>query len=130
GRAPGIDDPRLDPLGKLQEMAIARRQVAAGLRDADDRAGALRLLARQAVVEMALEVERGLVGMGAVWEPELAEGPRAFGVGRPAPVAMRYPASGSSGWDGRDVCLYPAPATALSKRGRCRCQGSPRSASA
>jgi hypothetical protein len=40
-------------------VAIARRQVVAGLRDADNRLAGLQFLARQAIIEVALQIERG-----------------------------------------------------------------------
>ena len=59
----------LDALGQHQVMAIAGREIAAGLRDADDRPVALQLLERQAVVQVLLEVQRRQVRIRRVVEP-------------------------------------------------------------
>ena len=53
-------------------MPITGRQVVAGLRDADDRAPGLQLFAGQAVVEVALKVERRHARVVRIVEPELA----------------------------------------------------------
>ena len=56
-------------LGEHEMMTIAGRQIAAGLRDADDRLAGLQLLERQAEVHIALEIERRHVGVGGIVEP-------------------------------------------------------------
>src|SRR5262249_9808564 len=61
-----------DAKGQLQVVAIARDEIAPALRDADDRLFRLQLLARQAVVQVALEIERGHVRIGRVVKPRLA----------------------------------------------------------
>ncbi|MDR6355275.1 hypothetical protein Q3H58_001946 [Pseudomonas psychrotolerans] len=80
GYATGVADAGLDPLSQLQVMTIAGGEVAAGLGDADDRTTGLEFVAGQAVVHVALDVERGHVGVGRVVEPLLAA-QRAFGGG-------------------------------------------------
>ena len=52
-------------------MAVAGRQVGAGLGDADDRLAGLQLLAGEAEIQVALEIERGHVGIVGIVEPEL-----------------------------------------------------------
>ncbi len=69
--AAGLADAVADPLGELEMVAVAGREVGAGLGDADDRLARLELLAADAVVQVALEVERGHVGVGRVVEPGL-----------------------------------------------------------
>src|SRR5258707_12749557 len=50
-------------------MAIARRKIVAGLRNADDRLAGLQLMPGQAVIEVALEVECGHSRVVGVVEP-------------------------------------------------------------
>ncbi len=71
----GIADAVLDPRRQFQVMAIAGHEIASGLGDANDRASRLQLLAGQTVVQVALHVERGHVGIMRVVEPELAAVP-------------------------------------------------------
>src|SRR3546814_15604514 len=52
--------------------AVAGREIAAGLRDADDRLARGELLLGQAVVQIALEIERRHAGIVLVVEPALA----------------------------------------------------------
>src|SRR3546814_5168965 len=52
--------------------AVAGREVAAGLRDADDRPAGGQLLLGEAVVQVALQVERRHAGIVPVVEPALA----------------------------------------------------------
>ncbi len=73
-----VADTGLDPLGQLQVMTIAGREIAAGLGDADDRPARLEFVTGQAVVHVALDIERGHVGVGRIIEPLLAA-QRAFG---------------------------------------------------
>ena len=56
-------------LGEHEMMTIAGREIAAGLRDADDRLARLQLRERQAEVHVALQVQRGHVGVGGIVEP-------------------------------------------------------------
>ena len=56
-------------------MAVAGRQVAAGLGDADDRPAAAQLGQRQAEVHVALEVERGHRRIARSVEPFAAAQP-------------------------------------------------------
>ena len=73
GDAAGVADAVAHALGELEVVAVAGREVGAGLGDADDRLAGLEFLAADAVVHVALEVERGHVGVAWVVEP----GPRA-----------------------------------------------------
>ena len=59
-------------------MAVARREVGAGLRDADDRLAGRQLLEREAVIEVALEIERGHAGIFRIVEPQLRAQLAAF----------------------------------------------------
>ena len=56
-------------LGQHEMMTIARRQIAAGLRDADDRFARLQLFERQTEIHVALEIQRSHVGVRRVVEP-------------------------------------------------------------
>jgi hypothetical protein len=67
GRA-GVDG----TLGKLEVMPVARDEVAAGLRDADDRPTGLELRGREAEVQVSLQVERHHLGIARVVEPQAA----------------------------------------------------------
>ena len=69
GDAAGGADALADPLGQFEVMAIAGRKVVAGLGDADDRLAGLQLLPGQAVIEVALEIERGHARIMRVVEP-------------------------------------------------------------
>jgi len=50
-------------------VAVAGTEIASGLGDADDRLARLQLFQRQAEIHVALEIERGHVGIGGVVEP-------------------------------------------------------------
>ena len=54
---------------ELQVVPVAGRDVGAGLRDPDDRPARLELVARQAVVHRALDVDRRHVDIRGVVEP-------------------------------------------------------------
>ena len=69
--AAGGRDAVAHALGEVEVMAIAGRKVGAGLGDADDRLARLQLLARQPVVQVALEIERGHPGILGIVEPLL-----------------------------------------------------------
>ena len=58
-------------LGELDVVAVAGRQVRAGLGDADQRLAGLQLGARQAEVEVALQIERGHLRIVGIVEPLL-----------------------------------------------------------
>jgi hypothetical protein len=62
-------------LGKLEVVPVARRQIAAALGDADDRPARLQLAAREAEVQIALEVERGHARIMRIVEPGLRAQP-------------------------------------------------------
>ena len=55
--------------GELHVVPVARHEVAARLRDADDRLARLQLFERQAEVHVALEIERRHVGIRGIIEP-------------------------------------------------------------
>ena len=69
GDAAGRADALADPVRQFQVMAVAGRQIIAGLGDADDRLAGLQLLPGQAVIEVALEIERGHSRVVRVVEP-------------------------------------------------------------
>src|SRR5947209_9907369 len=50
-------------------ISVARHQIAPRLGDADDRLARLKLLQRDAVVRVALEIERGHVDIVGIVEP-------------------------------------------------------------
>ena len=72
--AAGLANALAHALGEHEVVAVAGRQVAAGLGDADDRPARLQLLQAQAEVQVALEIERGHVDVGRVVEPGGASG--------------------------------------------------------
>jgi hypothetical protein len=57
------------PCGKDQVMAIAGRQIRAGLRDAYDGPSRLQLGERQPEIHISLQVQRGHVRIGRIVEP-------------------------------------------------------------
>ena len=67
--AAGRVNPLLHMLGEDQMMPIARHQIAPGLGDADDRLARLKLLQRNSVVGVALQVERRHVDVIGIVEP-------------------------------------------------------------
>src|SRR5207253_2021063 len=69
GNAAGFADAFLDSLGELEVVPIARREIAPGLGDADDRPARLQFLKTDAEIEVALYIKRGHVGIGRVVEP-------------------------------------------------------------
>ncbi len=75
GDAARCADSLAHALGELEMVAVAGRQVRTGLRDADDRFSRPQLHRRQAIIEIALEVERSHARVIGVVEPEL--GPQA-----------------------------------------------------
>ena len=70
--AAGVANAVLDARGELDMMTVAGRQIAAGLRDADDRAGGLQFVARDAVVGEPFDIDGGFAGLFAVVKPDLA----------------------------------------------------------
>src|SRR5436305_339089 len=58
--------------GEVAVVAVAGHEVAAGLGDADDRPAGLQLGARQPVIQIALEIERGHAGIARIVPPQLA----------------------------------------------------------
>jgi tryptophan synthase beta subunit len=61
-----------DAFGQRQVMAVTGHKVAARLGDADDGPSRLQFLPRQAIVEIALDIDGGHVGVRRVVEPFLA----------------------------------------------------------
>ena len=64
-----VTDAVLDPLGQFDVMAVAGRQVTAGLGNADNRPPRLQLGPGQALVHVAFHIQRGEVGVAWVVEP-------------------------------------------------------------
>src|SRR5207248_1774640 len=67
-----VADAILDAGGEDHVDAVAGREVAAGLGDADDGPSRLQLLAGEAKIVEALEVDCRLAGLGHVVEPDFA----------------------------------------------------------
>src|SRR3954470_14808953 len=68
--AAGRNDALAHALRELEVVAVAGREIGAGLGDADDRLARLQLLRRQAEIEVALDIERGHPGIVGIVEPE------------------------------------------------------------
>ena len=104
--AAGIADAVADAAGEFDMVAVARRQVGAGLGDADDRLAAAQFVRRDAVVHVALKIQRGHCGIGGVVEPAARPQPLVFA----AVVAGHWRCS--SGWPcgcGRRLCGQAGP---------------------
>jgi hypothetical protein len=71
GNAAGVANAGAHALRQIEMMAVARRQIRAGLRDADDRPAGGQLFTREPVIEIALKVERGHAGIVRIVEPQL-----------------------------------------------------------
>ena len=67
--AAGVADAVAHAARQFDVVAVARRQVGAGLRDADDRLAAAQFVRRDAVVHVALEIQRGHRRIGGFVEP-------------------------------------------------------------
>jgi hypothetical protein len=67
--AAGRADAFADPVRQFEMVAVARRQVVAGLGDADDRLAGLQFLPGQPVIEVALQIKRGHARVGWIVEP-------------------------------------------------------------
>ena len=65
----GLADALAHPMCQFEMVTVARRQVVAGLRDADDRLAGLQFFAGQAIIEVALQIERGHPGIVWVVKP-------------------------------------------------------------
>ena len=57
------------PCGEDEMMAIAGRQIGAGLRNADNRPSRLQLGKRQSEVHVSLQVQSGHVRVGRIVKP-------------------------------------------------------------
>ena len=79
---PAVADAVAHALGQFEVMPVAGRQVGAGLGDADDRLAGGQLLARQPVIEVALEIERGHARIVGIVEPQLRAQARRLFLGR------------------------------------------------
>jgi len=65
----GVADTVAHPLGEFEMMAVARGQIAAGLRDTDDRPARLKLVDAETIIQITLEIERGHVRIFRIVEP-------------------------------------------------------------
>jgi hypothetical protein len=75
GNAAGIANAFAHTLCQFKVMPVARRQIAAGLRDSDDRLARGQFVKREPVIQIALQVERGHAGIVRIVEPELRAQP-------------------------------------------------------
>ena len=69
--AAGVADAVAHALGEFDVMAVAGREIGAGLGDADDRLAGRQLVPGQAVIEIALQIERRHAGIVRIVEPQL-----------------------------------------------------------
>jgi hypothetical protein len=74
-----VADARFRARREFDVMPVARREIAARLRDADDRPTRLQLFARQTVVHESLDVQRRHIRMRGIVEPFLAAQPARGG---------------------------------------------------
>src|SRR5262245_63653831 len=82
GDAAGVADAFAHARGELEMMAIARREVGAGLGDAHDRLTRCELLLGQSVIEVTLEIERGHARIVGIVEPQLRAQPPPLSIAR------------------------------------------------
>jgi len=83
-----IADTLLDPAGQIQVVAVAGGEIAAGLGNADDRTPRLQLLPGYPEIQVALDIERGQIGVFRIVEPGLAAEPRAGILGHGAVLQL------------------------------------------
>ena len=67
--AAGIANALAHAFGEFEMMAIARAEIGAGLRNADDRPAGCQFGARKAVIEVALQIKRGHARIIRIVEP-------------------------------------------------------------
>ena len=72
GDAARLADSRPHTLGQALVDAVAGREIGAGLRDPDDGLAGLQLVAGQAEIHVALDIERGHAGIERIVEPASA----------------------------------------------------------
>src|SRR3569832_32995 len=65
----GLANAFSDTVCQFEMMTVARRQIVAGLGDADDRLAGLQFAAREAEIQVTLEIERGHARIMRVVEP-------------------------------------------------------------
>ena len=93
--AAGVADAGAHALRQLDVVPVARAQVGAGLRNADDRTARRQFLAGEAEIEIALQIERGHARIIRIVEPQLRAQPLLpvrFAVLRHAPSPAIIPA--------------------------------------
>ncbi len=104
GHPSGIANTVAHPLRQLDMMAVAGGKIAACLSNADDRTPALNFVARQAIVEIPLDIKRRHARIVRVVEPFLTPQGflRFFGHGRSSVPFSQAGAKGSMA-EGNDV---------------------------
>src|SRR5262249_5077070 len=115
--AAGAADALAHAMRELEMMAIARREVGTGLRDADDRRALPQFRGGEAEVEITLEVERRHAGIVRIIEPQCRAQP-AGGGGFPGHMHVRLsntarriaasPNSSASNLEQNRCCGVPA----------------------
>ena len=80
GDGAGLADALTHTVGKVEVMAVAGREVRAGLGDADDGPAGLQFPAGKAVVQIALDIERAHARIVGIVEPKLGAQLRALAV--------------------------------------------------
>ena len=96
--AAGVPDAVANAARQLKMVTVTRREVRTCLRDADNWLARLQFLSRDAVVHVALEIERGHAGVGGIVEPAAAAQTRCCGVGGAVCI-------GGVGWVHQRACL-------------------------
>src|SRR3546814_11307187 len=84
-----IADAVAHPACEIEVDAVARRQIAARLRDADDRTPVAKLGRRQPVIHEPFEIQRSHTGAGGIGTPvERADAARGNTVGNAIPLPL------------------------------------------
>src|SRR5690606_2418223 len=86
-----VANPVAHALRELKVVTVAGRQVAAGLRDADDRPPRLQLVDAETIVQIAFEIERRHVRIIRIVEPGTRPQPSLAVWPRFRPVSHIYP---------------------------------------
>src|SRR3954470_8923508 len=102
--AAGRNDALAHALRELDVVAVAGREIGAGLGDADDRLARLQLMRRQAEIEVALDIERGHSGIVGIVEPEA----RTKLIRRDPPRLSSHPCPPGSIFETRALLLQAA----------------------
>ena len=102
--AAGRNDALAHALRELEVVAVAGREIGAGLGDADDRLARLQLLRREAEIEVALDIERGHSGIVGIVEPKA----RTKLIRRDPPRLSSHPCPPGSVFETRALLLQAA----------------------